>query len=345
MDNLEKSCIVIKLGTATLTDKNGNLSAERIESFSNQINTLLEKHRIVLVSSGAVGIGKGAMKEYSGNIIDKKTAAAIGNPHLIQTYSQFFNKFGIHVAQFLVERKHFSNRHEFLQLRETIYNIWKNEIIPIVNENDVVSDKTLQFSDNDELATLFAISFNAKKLLIGSSVDGLLDRENETIPVVKKIDNKTLQYVRPEKSSSGTGGMESKLTFTRLACSLGVETVIFDAGQENSIIKAMNNELGTTFLPKIKNLRASQKWIGAGGLKIGKIKIDKGATKALKNRKSLLAVGVKKIMEDFLKGEVIEIFNNDNNLIAYAKAKINSNEVNIFQKGLEVAHADNIVIV
>lgn len=345
MNSKKKPCLVVKFGTATLTDSTGKINFQQIENLSNQLAKLSLNYSIILVSSGAVGSGKVFMKNYSGSINDRKAAAAIGNPLLIHAYSTYFSKHNIQVAQCLLERKHFSNRKEFEQLKQTISTIWDNNIIPIANENDVVNDLELRFSDNDELATRLAIAFNAQKLLIGSSVNGLLNKENNTIPLVEEINQEIFEMVKPEKSSQGLGGMSSKLTFAKLACSLGVETTIFDAKSEDAIIKALHNQTGTTFKAKEKTLTNNQKWIASAGLAIGKVIVDDGAKIALLERKSLLAVGVKKIKSDFQKGEIIEILDAKKELIAFAKSKLCSNEINFETKGLEIAHANEIILI
>lgn len=345
MNSKKKPCLVVKFGTATLTDSDGTINFKQIENLSNQLAELSLTYSIILVSSGAVGSGKVYMKNYSGSINDRKAAAAIGNPLLIQAYSNYFAKHNIQVAQCLLERKHFSNRREFEQLKQTISTIWNNDIIPIANENDVVNDLELRFSDNDELATRLSIAFDAKKLLIGSSVNGLLNKENITIPYVAEINQEIFEMVKPEKSSQGLGGMSSKLTFAKLACSLGVETTIFNAKLENAVIKALNNQSGTTFIAKEKSLSNNQKWIASAGLSIGKLIVDDGAKAALLERKSLLAVGIKKVKADFQKGEIIEILDTNKDLIAVAKSKLNSIEIDFETKGLEIAHANEIILI
>src|SRR5206468_13025097 len=108
---------------------------------------------------------------------------------------------------------HFSNRLQFLQLKETFLAFWQNGILPIVNENDLVSNVELKFSDNDELATLIAVGFDADTLIICTSAGGFMNDANKIIPVVSKIDNKIMSYVKTGKTSAGLGGMISKLTF------------------------------------------------------------------------------------------------------------------------------------
>ena len=223
---MQKPVLVIKLGTTVITNSDGIINYNIIKKVINEIAELIKNYRVVLVSSGAVGSGRSFIKNYKGTLIERKVAAAVGNPILIQLYHKYFFRHGITVAQALCERHHFSNRGQFLQLKETFLEFWNNNILPVVNENDLVSNIELQFSDNDELATLIAIGFDADTLIICTSAGGFLNPEKKLIRTVDKIDSNILSYVSTEKSSLGLGGMLSKLTFTRLATSLGIRVII-----------------------------------------------------------------------------------------------------------------------
>src|SRR3954469_18345943 len=209
--SMQKPVLVIKLGSAVITGGNGLIDENVIRKLAEELSSLSDSYKVVIVSSGAVGSGKSFIKSYKGSLIERKAAAAVGNPILIQLYHQYFFKYGITVAQALCERHHFSNRSQFLQLRETFAAFWENNILPVVNENDLVSNVELKFSDNDELATLIAIGFDAELLVICTSVGGFMDEEKRIIPVVEKINATILGYVNNEKSSLGLGGMVSKL--------------------------------------------------------------------------------------------------------------------------------------
>src|SRR4029079_14979 len=130
-----------------------------------------------------------SITHYKGSLIERKAAAAVGNPILIQLYHKYFSRHGIAVAQAWCERHHFSNRAQFLQLKETFTMFWDNNILPVVNENDLVSNIELKFSDNDELATLIAVGFDADTLIICTSVGGFLNADKNIIPIVEKVDN------------------------------------------------------------------------------------------------------------------------------------------------------------
>ena len=341
---MSKSILVIKFGSSSITHANGEVNEQTLEKIAAQVATLQPNYHIVLVSSGAVAAGKSVIKNYKGTLSERKAAAAVGNPLLIAKYNHYFQKYGIAIAQSLCERHHFSQREQFLQLKETYQELWKNGVIPIANENDVVSNVELKFSDNDELATLIATGFGAEKLLISTSVGGLLDANGEIIRHVKKIDTEILSVVSSDTSSTGLGGMISKLTFTRLASRLGIKVVIFGLEQGRGIIDALEEKIGTVFEAQEASLTARQKWLATGSLIAGKAVLDKGAVKAIGQRKSLLSVGVIEYLGDFDKGEVIELLDISRNPVAIARARCSKSELQQAVSSIEVAHADDIVI-
>lgn len=343
---MEKKVLVIKLGTAVITNDEGKIDESVIKKVAGQIAALSKQYNIVLVSSGAVGSGKSFIKNYKGTLTERKAAAAVGNPMLIQLYHQHFSTYHIPVAQALCERHHFANRKQFLQLKETFAEFWHNNILPVVNENDLVSNIELKFSDNDELATLIAVGFDADTLILCTSAGGLMDDEKNIIHTVQKIDATILGYVTQTKSSLGLGGMLSKLTSTRLATSLGIRVIICGLSRKETLISALQGKNGTTFTAKPSNLKARQKWLASGTVTIGGVYIDKGALKALHDRKSLLTVGIKKVKGNFVAGEVIRLMDDEETIVGVAKAKLSGNEMSkqIAQKNTIAAHADDIVM-
>lgn len=341
---MSKPILVIKFGSSSITHANGEVNEQTLAKIAEQVATLSSQYSVVLVSSGAVAAGKSALRNYKGALSERKAAAAIGNPILIAKYSHYFQKYGISIAQSLCERHHFSERESFLQLKETYQELWRNGVIPIANENDVVSNVELKFSDNDELATLIATGFGAEKLLISTSVGGLLDADGQIIRHVQSIDSDILSVVNTDTSSTGLGGMISKLTFTRLATRMGIKVVIFGLDQGQGIVDALHEEIGTVFEAQEATLTARQKWLASGSLIAGKVILDKGATKAIQNRKSLLSVGVTEYLGEFDKGEVIEILDASRNPIAVARARYSQTELQKAKQGMEVAHADDIVL-
>jgi glutamate 5-kinase len=344
---MQKPLLVVKLGTSSITLKDGKVNETLINDVAKQFAQLKNKYNLLLVSSGAVGLGRSFLNHYSGKLSERKAAAAIGNPILMKFYNDAFQKYGLKTAQSLCERGHFSDRTKFLQLRETFEMLWQNDVIPIANENDVVSSLELKFSDNDELATLIAIGFGAEALLIGTSVDGVLDKNNYLVVQIDDFSEGIMGLATKEKSAFGLGGMISKLTFARLATRMGIKVHIFGSHHSNGILDALQEKIGTTCLPKPSSADARKKWLASGSLVTGQLIIDKGAGKALKDRNSLLSVGVKQVKASFQKGEVVEIIIEESDWpLAVARVKISSEELNLKLKSnnIEVAHADDIVI-
>jgi glutamate 5-kinase len=338
-----KPILIIKVGSSVITDENGNLNISTLENIVFQTSELLKQYRVILVSSGAVSSGKKWLKKYNKNLTKRKAAAAIGNPLLMKEYSVHFLKHGYQVAQALLERQHFANRSQFLQLKETILELWENDVVPVVNENDVVSNYELQFSDNDELATLLAVSFNAGSMLLCTSAGGYKNDQGDIIPNVKDI-NSVVGYLRDDKSAHGTGGMSSKLTFTRLATGLGIKVVYCGFQHKESFIEALKGKQGTTFEARPSTLNERQKWLASGSITIGSIEIDEGAYKALQQRKSLLLVGVTKIDGAFGAGEVVQLIVPNGEIVGVAKMRFSASDLTMKRKNMMIAHADNIVV-
>ncbi|PLK46473.1 glutamate 5-kinase [Emticicia sp. TH156] len=339
--------LIIKFGTASITQTNGEPDETIIADIARQVSVLHARYHIVIVSSGAVGAGKHYIKQYSGQIAERKAAAAIGNPLLLNIYSRYFSAYNIQIAQSLCERQHFGNREQFLQLKETYQELWANGIIPIANENDVVSNRELKFSDNDELATLIATGFGAETLMICTSVGGLLDKEKNIIRKIETIDNQILGLVDNSKSALGSGGMASKLTFTKLATRMGIKVIIFGMKTPDGILNALNGQAGSEFLPQEVNLSSRNKWLASGSLTVGTLQIDAGAVKALQKRSSLLAVGIKKVKGDFEAGEVVEITDGHGVMVGVARIRVTSAELkaNLSTQNFEVANANDIVLI
>ncbi len=342
---MSRKVLVVKLGTAVISNQEGNIDTGIIKKVAAEIAALSARYRLVLVSSGAVGSGKKFLQDYKGTLSERKAAAAIGNPILIQLYAQYFKPHGIPVAQALCERVHFSNRKQFLQLKETFATFWENGILPVVNENDLVSNVEIKFSDNDELATLIAIGFDASSLILCTSAGGLLDDQKQVIPRIEKV-AQVMKYVSTEKSGLGLGGMISKLTFTRLATSLGIEVVICGLKGVQPLSAALEGRNGSHFVSQTSTLGARQKWLASGSVTLGTIYVDKGAAKALQNRKSLLTVGITSVTGKFGVGEVVQLVDEDGAILGVAKTKADARAINaqLTVKNVIAAHADDIVL-
>ena len=341
-----KPVLVLKFGTASITKPTGEPNEPVMVDIARQVAALHEHYHIVLVSSGAVGAGKALIRDYRGDITQRKAAAAVGNLLLLNQYSRFFSIYDIAIAQSLCERHHFANRDQFLQLKQTYEELWANGIIPIANENDVVSNRELKFSDNDELATLIAVGFGAEALMLCTSVGGLLDAGGQIIRQVTDFDERVFGVVRADKSSLGLGGMASKLTFAKLATRMGIRVVIFGLNEPDSLSRALQSEIGTEFVPQPSSLSARNRWLGSGTLTVGQVQIDAGAVRALQQRRSLLAVGVRAVLGEFAAGEMVEILDEQQATVAVARTRISSDTLvqQLHQQNVEVANANDIVL-
>lgn len=343
---MNKPILVLKLGTASITTTKGELDEQVVADVTRQVAEIAMNYRLILVSSGAVAAGKKYIRNYKGKISERKAAASIGNPLLLNTYARHFLPYNISIAQSLCERQHFSNRKQFLQLKETYEELWKNDVIPIANENDVVSSLELKFSDNDELATLLGVGFGASVILLGTSVPGVLDRDGKVISRIDSINNDIFSLADKNKSDLGLGGMISKLTFAHLATVMGIKVVIFGVRSTNGIINAIGEKTGTVCIPKAINVSARNKWLASGSLVTGRLMVDDGACEAIRKRKSLLAVGVLAVIEKFSDGEIFEITDRMENIVAVARSRTSSQTItkNLKQHNLEIANASDIVI-
>ena len=342
---MQRKVLVIKLGSAVITNSSGNINKAVIRKIVADIKQLSKQYKIVLVSSGAVSSGKKFLKNYKGTLLQRKVAAAIGNPVLIELYRNYFQKHGLTVAQALCERGHFSNRKQFLQLKDTFTTFWQNDVIPVVNENDVISDRELKFSDNDELATLLAIAFDAQTLILCTSVGGLLDASQKIVKEVTAISKETLALVSHKKSETGLGGMLSKLTFTKLATSLGIHVIMCGLKNKFPFTEALNQKNGTHFTPKKSTLKNRQKWLASGSITLGNVHLDKGAANAITRRKSLLTVGIANVEGSFAANEVVQLMSEDL-IVGVAKTKLSATDLrkSLKEKNVIAAHANDIVL-
>jgi glutamate 5-kinase len=343
---MQKPVLVIKLGTAVVTDKQGTVAPATIRKVAGEVAALTAGHRVVLVSSGAVGSGRSFFSGYKGTLTERKAAAAVGNPILIRQYQRAFSAYSIPVAQALCERQHFSDRGRFVQLKETFDVFWANGILPVMNENDLVSNVELKFSDNDELATLTAIGLDAEALLLCTSVGGLLDGDGKVIRRVEKVDGRVLGLVQPGKSGLGLGGMSSKLTFARLASSLGIGVVICGLKGKTPFSDALSGLAGTSIVPQPSNLRARQKWLASGSITLGGLCLDPGAVRALGQRRSLLTVGIREVEGRFEAGEVVQLKDEEGDIIGVARVRLAAAGVreSLAVKNVMASHADDIVL-
>jgi glutamate 5-kinase len=327
--------LVIKLGTSTVTGSLGELSLERIEPIVEAIAALQTSRRqLVLVSSGAVGLGRGWLGLHPSRLKDmatKQACAAVGQSLLMEAYKRLFAAHGVKIAQVLLTEEDFSNWQRYSNLRRTMEKLIGFGVLPIVNENDTVSTAELEsvgdsprsaaFSDNDRLAALVMSGLEADALILLTNVDGLAATaprkhkraaaENPAlvIPLVSKI-TPELRALASGPSPSGRGGMITKLEAAEIAMKCGGVAVIASGSRPETLPRIFAGQPeGTVFLPSSR-MKGKRRWLAyAAGVR-GRVIVDAGAHHAItRGKASLLSSGVVRVEKPFASMDVVSIAN------------------------------------
>ena len=257
---MTKKRILLKIGSNTLTKETDQISRGKIEDIGRQISKLKDDYEFIIVSSGAIAAAKQFVKlEHNGEEITVKQAlAAIGQPHLMRILQENFRELGLFTSQCLLSYSDFEKPQSQENIKNTINVLVANNFIPIINENDTVSTDEIQFGDNDKLAALTAALLQVDLLLIATNTDGIYTKTSinngspETITLVSDIAD-LKKEVSLEKSSHGTGGMQSKIEAATIAQKAAIETWIVNGIKDNFIIDAINGDSKHT---KIKHKQA-----------------------------------------------------------------------------------------
>ena len=323
--------IVIKIGTNTLS-KDGVIDTEIFSRMARQVSGLLREGRqVVIVTSGAIGMGAAELhlKDRVTDMKMRQACAAIGQPLVMAEYRKAFLQHSVQTAQVLITADVFNNRKTYLNLRNSIETLLSLGIVPVLNENDSVSTDEIgsAFGDNDRLSALVASKIDADLLVILSDIDALYDKDPrkfpdaKPIPAVYEITDEIIKSAGRRGSKFSTGGMKTKIEAAKIASNAGCRIVLADGRVQDCISKIIAGEqIGTVFMPKRK-LSNRCRWI-LNSSPAGTIFVDDGALKALRNHKSLLPKGVVSVQGKFDAGEVVLINNN-----AKAVSSLSSSEV------------------
>ena len=343
--------IVIKIGSSILIDNKGKPKKIWLKEFAKDIKNLKNKKKqIVIVSSGAIAIGceyLGIKK--SGLKVDKSQAvASIGQIELMDFYKNTFNKNKIKISQILLTLDDTEQRRRSINARRTIDNLLKMDVVPIVNENDTTATTEIKYGDNDRLAARVAQIISADCLILLSDVDGLYtdnpkkNKKTKYIKTVKEIDEKIKMYATKTESVYGSGGMKTKIDAAKICQLSGCYMAIANGNYINPIKKIIKNQKCTWFIPKISKLDARKQWIIGSVAPKGEVIIDEGAINAIKNGKSLLPAGVKKINGKFEKGDHILVKDENNMEFARGLTSFSSIEAEKI-KGSHTSKIKNIL--
>ncbi len=321
--------LVVKAGTSILTGGTDRLDIPYMADLVGQICQLWDQgNRVVLVTSGAIrsGIGALGLKEPL-SLAEKQAAASVGQGLLMATYRELFGRLGKQVGQVLLTRADVEDRQSFLNARRTFQQLFRWSVVPIVNENDTVATEEIRWGDNDILAALTALATDADLLLLLSDVHGFYVRKpirGEKPSFLEEVREITDDLWARAGSGGplGSGGMLTKLQSAAIMMDCGIETVVANGRAANVLIRIASGErLGTRFVP-IRRLPARKRWIAFVPRVAGQIVVNEGARRSLIERgTSLLPAGVVSCSGDFSPGDVVAL--TDESGIVFAKGMTN----------------------
>lgn len=366
-----KSKVVIKLGTQIVIDESSGAAAvSRLEQIAQGVIKLrADGLAVVLVSSGAVGLGRKALGMAGAlSLQEKQACAAVGQSLLMNTYRDLFAAHSSNTAQLLLTADDFSVRERYLNLQSTLETLLNLQVLPIINENDAVSVAGIRenvqksFDDNDRLSALVAGKLGGEKLIILTNVAGLFTDNPTTNPAAKLIplidDLAELKDVKVHGVSlQGRGGMESKLEAARIAGMCGVTTII-SSGMIDDPIGAAQSGAGTKIQPSRK-FSGKKKWIGLACGFAGVVTVNAGTRQSLVERKaSLLPIGIEKVQGDFTAKDIVSIHDHEGREIGRGIVEVGADTLRKIMghhtskaKAIdgaverdEVIHRDNMVI-
>lgn len=344
----------MKLGTGVLTDSRKLIDPGQLEQLVAQIAALRRAGKeVVLVTSGAVGAGMGALgyENRPANLAEKQACAAVGQTRLMAVYEKLFAQHNLHVGQVLLTHEDLEHHERHLNARNTLVTLLNRGVVPIINENDAVSFTEIKFGDNDKLSALVAALLPADLLVILTTVDGVIENfgkaDAKIISQIEHIDSTIETLAGGTTSTTAVGGMKSKVEAAKIAVRSGIPLVIA-SGRDQTILEKIlggTNE-GTLFIAQTTRLQGRKRWIAFFHHPKGTLFVDDGAKKALREAgKSLLPPGVTRCEGEFAAGEVVRICDLDGTEFARGIARFNSAAVRGGHLPKEeLVHRDDLVI-
>ena len=361
--------IVVKVGSSLVTNQGTGLDRSALSNWARQIAMLnTSGHEVVLVSSGAIaeGMQRLGWSKRPTSIHDLQAAAAVGQMGLVQAYESCFRKHDLHAAQVLLTHADLADRERYLNARATLTTLLSLRVIPIINENDTVVTDEIKFGDNDTLGALVANLIDAEVLIILTDQSGLYTADprndlNATLISAGLAGDVQLESMAGGAGSHiGRGGMITKILAAKRAARSGAHTVIASGHEPDVLLRLMQGEsIGTLLTAPTLSLAARKQWL-ADHLQVGgKLVLDAGAIKALRSDgKSLLPIGVKKVLGEFERGAVVACVSEDGVDIARGLTNYNATEARLIAKhaskeiesllgyggDAEIIHRDNLVV-
>jgi glutamate 5-kinase len=317
--------IVVKVGSALLIDANGQVNRAWLETLVDDLLRLrARKQEVVLVSSGAIALGRRELKLAAGKLEleESQAAAAVGQIALAHIYKELFAKAGVTVAQVLLTLEDSERRRRYLNARATLSQLLALGALPVINENDTVATTEIRYGDNDRLAARVAQMTTADCLLLLSDVSGLytadpnLDRHAQLIPEVREITPEIEAMGGGSASAVGSGGMATKIAAAKIATAAGCAMAIAAGAPLHPVRRLEEGAECSWFLPASNPENARKQWIAGALRPNGAITIDAGAMQALRTGKSLLPAGVTAVRGRFSRGDTVSVLDRDGTEVA-----------------------------
>ena len=354
-DSLTNSSrVVVKFGTGILTNRSKQIDLGQVEQLVAQVAAQRQAGReVVVVSSGAVGAGMGAlaMDKRPTDLSDLQACAAVGQLKLMAVYAELFARHDLQVAQVLLTHDDHEHRERHLNARNTLVSLLDKGVVPIVNENDAVSYTELKFGDNDWLAALVACLLPADLLVVLTTVDGLVEnfgkKNPRTIPLVETIDADIKKLAGGTLSATAVGGMEAKLRAAKMTARTGIPLVIASGKKKRVLANIIDGrDEGTFFTARPGRLKGRKRHIAFFHQTKGSLWVDNGARDALRDKgKSLLPPGVAKCNGNFAKGDVVRICDINGTEFSRGITRFDADEIRARKlKGIEIIHRNDLVI-
>tara|TARA_B100001939_G_scaffold16830_3_gene14062 strand:+ start:6587 stop:7633 length:1047 start_codon:yes stop_codon:yes gene_type:complete len=339
--------IVIKIGTSSITRDN-KINNDVINSLAKVISEFQDIYTFTIVTSGAVGLGANILNYDTrpSNLKKLQVASSVGQIELVNEYKSEFRKYGLNVAQLLLTKNLIDNREQFVNTTQALNQILAENIVPVINENDVVATEELKYGDNDRLSAIVSIILNAKKLILITNQDGLFEFDPNKRKDAKKIDyiefnsDKLNDLIPVSSSGDGVGGFSTKIMASQMAGYSGVQTQIISWSEANLRDAINDNQVGTLIKESDKKIKLKKLWIVYGMKEASIVDIDKGAYDALHRNSSLLSKGVVKYTKSFSEGEGLAV-RFENNIFAKGIAKCSNDNI---KDSSVLIHIDDLII-
>ena len=349
------SRMVVKLGTGVLTDTRKQPDLAQMEQLVAQVAAQRRAGmEVAIVTSGAVGAGMGVLgyAKRPTALAALQACAAVGQSRLMATYEKLFEQFGLHAAQVLLTHEDLEHHDRHLNARHTLIALLEREnVVPVINENDAVSVTELKFGDNDQLSALVASLLPADLLVILTTVDGVMEDYGKPgariLPMVQNISHAVENLAGGTESATAVGGMTSKIQAAKIVIRSGIPLVIASGRKKDVLAQILaGKEEGTIFVPRRDKLKGRKRWIAFFHRPTGSLFVDAGARKALREGgKSLLPPGIARCEGRFAAGDIVRICDMDGTEFARGIADFDSGVIQARQlPRTEVVHRDNLVI-